>query len=72
MRVLITDDHPIVREGLKQILRETFEAIAVDEAGNGPEALGKIDNEKYDIVLLDISMPGMNGLEVLKEITEKR
>ncbi len=46
MRVLITDDHPIVREGLKQILRETFEAIAVDEAGNGPEALGKIDNEK--------------------------
>jgi DNA-binding NarL/FixJ family response regulator len=71
MRVLITDEHPIVREGLKQILRETFEAIAVDEAGNGPEALGKIDNEKYDIVLLDISMPGMNGLEVLKEIQKK-
>jgi DNA-binding NarL/FixJ family response regulator len=71
MRVLITDDHPIVRQGLKQILRETFEAIVVDEAGNGPEALDKIDTEKYDIVLLDISMPGMNGLEVLKEIQKK-
>ena len=71
MRVLITDDHPIVRQGLKQILREAFESIVVDEAGNGSEALSKIENEKYDIVLLDISMPGMNGLEVLKEIQKK-
>jgi two-component system invasion response regulator UvrY len=68
MKVLITDDHPIVRQGLKQILKETFESIVIDEAGNGLEALSKIENEKYDIVLLDISMPGMNGLEVLKEI----
>lgn len=68
MKVLITDDHPIVRQGLKQLLKETFEAIVVDEAGNGIEALGKIKTDKYDIVLLDIAMPGMNGLEVLKEI----
>jgi two-component system, NarL family, invasion response regulator UvrY len=68
MKVLITDDHPIVRQGLKQILREAFESIVVDEAVNGLEAISKIENEKYDIVLLDISMPGMNGLEVLKEI----
>ena len=68
MKVLITDDHPIVRQGLKQILKEAFESIIVDEASNGLEALSKIENEKYDIVLLDISMPGMNGLEVLKEI----
>ncbi|MDD3677636.1 MAG: response regulator transcription factor [Dehalococcoidales bacterium] len=68
MKVLITDDHPIVRQGLKQLLKETFEAIVVDEAGNGTEALDKIKAEKYDIVLLDIAMPGMNGLEVLKEI----
>ena len=68
MKVLITDDHPIVRQGLKQLLKETFEAIVVDEAGNGTEALDKIKAEKYDIVLLDIAMPGMNGLEVLKEM----
>ncbi len=68
MKVLITDDHPIVRQGLKQLLKETFESIVVDEAANGAEALDKIKNEKYDIVLLDIAMPGMNGLEVLKEI----
>ena len=68
MKVLITDDHPIVRQGLKQLLRETFESIVVDEAANGTEALDRIKKEKYNIVLLDIAMPGMNGLEVLKEI----
>ena len=68
MRFLITDDHPIVRQGLKQLLKETFESIVVDEAANGSEAIEKIKNEKYEIVLLDIAMPGMNGLEVLKEI----
>jgi DNA-binding NarL/FixJ family response regulator len=68
MKILITDDHPIVRQGLRQLLRETFESVVVDEAGNGTEALDKIKKEKYDIVLLDIAMPGMNGLEVLKEI----
>ena len=68
MKILITDDHPIVRQGLKQLLKETFESTIVDEAGNGTEALDKIKMEKYDIVLLDVAMPGMNGLEVLKEI----
>jgi DNA-binding NarL/FixJ family response regulator len=68
MKILITDDHPIVRQGLKQLLKETFESVVVDEAGNGTESLDKIKKEKYDIVLLDIAMPGMNGLEALKEI----
>ncbi len=68
MKVLITDDHPIVRQGLKQILKEAFETITVDEAATGAEALNKINAAEYDIVLLDISMPGMNGLDVLKEI----
>ena len=57
MKVLITDDHPIVRQGLKQLLRETFDSIIVDEAANGAEALDKINTEQYDIVLLDIAMP---------------
>ncbi|MFA5629244.1 MAG: response regulator transcription factor [Dehalococcoidales bacterium] len=68
MKVLITDDHPIVRQGLKQLLKETYESIVIDEAGNGTEALDKIKDQKYDIVLLDIAMPGLNGLEVLKEV----
>ena len=68
MKILITDDHPIVRRGLKQILDEAFDSVTVDEAGDGSTALSKVYEVAYDIVLLDISMPGMNGLEVLKEL----
>ncbi|MDD4873788.1 MAG: response regulator transcription factor [Dehalococcoidales bacterium] len=72
MKVLIADDHPIIRQGLKQILKDALESISVDEAGNGLEALTKINNELYDIALLDISMPGMNGLELLKTIRKQK
>ncbi|MBN2297646.1 MAG: response regulator transcription factor [Deltaproteobacteria bacterium] len=68
IRVLIADDHPIVREGLKQILSETDDIIVVNEAANGQEVLNYAWNNAYDIVLLDISMPGRDGLEVLREL----
>ncbi|HOO44584.1 MAG TPA: response regulator transcription factor [Deltaproteobacteria bacterium] len=68
IRVLIADDHPIVREGLKQILSETDDIIVVDEAANGQEVLNYAWNKPYDIILLDISMPGRDGLEVLREL----
>jgi two-component system invasion response regulator UvrY len=67
-RILIADDHPIVRRGLRQILEETRFVISVDEASNGREAIELVKKGKFDIVLLDISMPGMNGLEVLEEL----
>jgi two-component system, NarL family, invasion response regulator UvrY len=65
--ILIVDDHPIVRRGLKDILvsEGTF---VVYEASDSHEALGLVRNEKFDLVILDLDLPGMNGLELLKEI----
>jgi len=68
IRVLIADDHAIVRDGLKQIFKETTDIIVAGEAANGIEVIDKIKFEKYDLVVLDISMPGLCGLDVLKYI----
>lgn len=67
-RILIADDHTIVREGLKQILAETSDMVVAGEATNGQEVLDKIKQNDYDVVLLDISMPGRNGLDILKQL----
>ena len=68
IRVLIVDDHPIVRKGLRSELSETSDIQVVDEAGDGDEALAKSRIHKPDIILLDISLPGKNGYEVLKQL----
>jgi two-component system, NarL family, invasion response regulator UvrY len=68
IRVLIGDDHAIIRSGLKQILSEENNSFSYGEAANGQSVLDKISKEKWDIVILDISMPGLNGIETLKEI----
>ena len=68
IRILIADDHPIVREGYKKILDDTADMIVADEAGNGQEVLECIRKKEFDLILLDISMPGRSGLEVLKEL----
>ncbi|MGA7836773.1 MAG: response regulator transcription factor [Ignavibacteriaceae bacterium] len=71
MNVLIADDHAIVREGIKQFLIGMGNVNNVQEASDGNEALSKIENEKYDFVVLDISMPGMSGLDILQELKIK-
>jgi two-component system invasion response regulator UvrY len=68
IKILIADDHTIVREGLKQIISDISGMEVTDEATNGNEALCKIREGGFDVVLLDISMPGKSGLETLKEI----
>lgn len=68
IKILIADDHAIFREGLKHILTECSDVTVAAEASNGQEVLEKIWTDKYDMVLLDISMPGMSGLEVLKQL----
>jgi two-component system invasion response regulator UvrY len=68
IKILVADDHTIFREGLKRILAECQDVIVADEASNGREVLDKIWNNEYDMVLLDISMPGMTGLEALKQL----
>lgn len=72
IKILIADDHTIFREGLKHILTEYSDLIVTDEARNGQEVLEKVWSNEYDIVLLDISMPGMNGLEVLKRLRKEK
>jgi DNA-binding NarL/FixJ family response regulator len=71
MKILIADDHTVVREGLKLITEKATLCSVIDEAVNGDEALTKIMNNEYDLVILDISMPGKSGLDVLIEMKNK-
>ncbi len=68
MKILIADDHALFREGLKQILLENFEGAVLDQASNGYEVLDKTSTDDYDLLLLDIAMPGISGLDVLKQL----
>ncbi len=70
IRILIADDHSMVREGLKQLVELEEDIIVVAQAGNGSEAIEKIIEYKPDVVLLDINMPEMNGLEVLSYLNQ--
>jgi DNA-binding NarL/FixJ family response regulator len=72
MNILLTDDHAVVRQGLKLILADHFKRARFGEARNAQEALTSITREKWDVVVLDVTMPGRNGLEVLKEIKRLR
>ena len=68
IRILIADDHPVVRQGLKQIVAETSDMAVADEASNAQEVLDKVWNNDYDVVVLDITMPGRGGLDILKQL----
>ena len=71
IRVLIVDDHAIVRQGLRRILEEAKGMKVAGEAANGVEALKMLRTEKFDVILLDISMPEKNGIDTLKQIMER-
>ena len=68
IRVLIVDDHEIVREGLHGILSDVAEIEVVDEASDGRDALEKLGDTRVDVVVMDVSMPRMNGLEATRRI----
>ncbi len=68
LRVLLCDDHPILREGLKKILLQQSDIKVVEEAGSGAELLEKSASARFDVIILDITLPDMNGLDVLKAI----
>ena len=68
IRIIIADDHPIVRAGMKQIISEASDMMVADEASDGHTLLNKIKKENFDVVILDITMPHMDGLDVLKQL----
>lgn len=72
MKVLIADDHEVVRQGLKQLITDAFGNVIFGEAGNAAEACARVWKEKWDLVILDINMPGRNGLEVLGDLKKEK
>lgn len=72
VNVMITDDHSMIREGLKQLLELEGEFKVIAEACDGVECINKLETVTPDVLLLDINMPNMNGLEVLQKMKEKK
>ena len=70
IRILIVDDHVIIRQGLRQILADAFPKAIFGEANNGQEALNQAAKQRWDVALLDITMPGKSGMDVLKQMVE--
>ncbi len=70
-RILIADDHTIVRKGLQLILSKGMKKVHFTETANAPETLFEITRKKFDIIILDLSMPGSSGLDLLKDIKER-
>ena len=68
IKILVADDHAVVREGLKRIIAETADLVVAGEACDGQEVLEKVQSGHWDVVLLDISMPGRGGLDVLRQL----
>ena len=68
VRILVVDDHPVVRQGLKALLGDCSDWEIVDEAEDGIEAVEKAEHLQPDVVVLDVSMPGMDGLEACRRI----
>ena len=72
LKILIADDHAIVRQGLKQIVAETRDMVVAGEASNGQELFNKLKEDDYDVIVLDITMPGRSGMDVLRQLRSER
>ena len=72
IRILLVDDHPVVRQGIRQIVLDGLKAVSVGEASDVPAALARIRSDVWDLVVLDLTLPGASGLDLLKEIRRKR
>jgi len=68
LRILVTDDHPVVRQGIMRIIEDTPDMKVTGEAESGYELVKRIKEQDYDLILMDISMPGSDGLEVIREV----
>ncbi len=72
IKILIVDDKLIIRQRIKEIIKRVPDMVVEGEASNGMDAITRTNKKNYDVALLDISMPGKSGIEVLKELKEIR
>lgn len=72
IRILLADDHTLIRDGLKQIFADTEDLLVAGEAASGHEVLARVREAEWDILLLDLSMPGRSGLELVKQIKSEK
>jgi DNA-binding NarL/FixJ family response regulator len=72
IRIVVADDHTIVREGLKQLLGSADDLQVVAEAADGHQALERVRSEEFEVLLLDMSMPGRSGIELIKQVHAER
>jgi two-component system invasion response regulator UvrY len=68
IRILVADDHPILRRGLKEILVRELDGATCGEAGNAHQVLSEVQSQEWDLVILDVTMPGRSGLDVLRDL----
>jgi two-component system, NarL family, invasion response regulator UvrY len=71
-RILLVDDHPVVRKGIKQVLAGAFDPAEVGEASNAEEGMTEIKSTDWDVLVLDLSLPGASGLDLLKDLRRER
>ena len=72
IQILIVDDHAILRRGLKEILEREFRDVSIGGAGTAEQALTQLGSEQWDLVILDITMPGRSGIDVLSHLKALR
>jgi DNA-binding NarL/FixJ family response regulator len=71
-RILLVDDHPLVRQGIKQVLSGAFHPALVGEAANAEEGLSEVRTTEWDVLVLDLTLPGVSGLDLLKDLRRER
>lgn len=71
-RILLVDDHPLVRHGIKQVLTGAFHPALVGEAASAEEGMSEVRATEWDIMVLDLTLPGMSGLDMLKDLRRER
>jgi DNA-binding NarL/FixJ family response regulator len=70
IRILIADDHAVVRRGLKQLLLEKYPTASIGETGDAEDLVAQVMNQEWDVVICDMNMPGRSGLDALQQIKE--
>jgi DNA-binding NarL/FixJ family response regulator len=72
IRIVVADDHPIVRAGMKQVLAAAADCTVVAEASDGHEVMARVRDTEFDLLLLDMSMPGKSGIELIKQVRAEK